>query len=401
MPPEARDIRVKEAPMEKLVVAETAAWKERYLVLTKYAIFLAKDSDATTALDAIPLREIESVIWSNLITDSKLHARTSNNHGSLFKFYEQDDEKKYTQASFVVRTHESGYNSGRTYQLCCSSAAECKEWVLEIENLTKAAKIEYADALEPGLIGKCRRILRTFVSTNLWQFLISGIIVLSFILTVVELDNETPCEDNPEVNCSPAVFEWLDYIFTIWFCIDLLASMFVDWFWAWAKDGWNIYDFVVIAASLASDLSPNIPSLDILRLFRVFRIARVFKRFKGLRAIVNSLTSAVVPVSQSLVVLGVVISIYAVSFYPCKFTQLWLCPVWSLLLTYRVRVRVCVCVRVCARAFVGVGVCVCVDVRMCMRTQIGARHQIVQRHGPPPLWHVSIVLSYRAQYHNW
>jgi len=301
--------------MEKLVVAETAAWKERFTVLTKYAIFLAKDSDTTTALDAIPLREIESVNCSNVITDSKLHARTSNNQGSLSKFYEQNDEKKYTQACFFVTTHESGYNSGRTYQLCCSSVAECKEWVLEIENLTKAAKIEYADALTPGLIGKCRRILRTVVSTNLWQLSISGIIILSFILTVAEVDNETPCEGNPEVDCSPPVFLWLDYTFTILFCFDLLTSMFVDWFWPWAKDGWNVYDFVVIAASIASDLSPNIPSLDILRLFRVFRIARVFKRFKGLRAIINSLTSAVVPVSQSLVVLGVVISIYAVSFY--------------------------------------------------------------------------------------
>ena len=88
--------------------------------------------------------------------------------------------------------------------------------------------------------------------------------------------------------------------------------MFVDWFWEWYRDGWNIFDFVVVGASIASDFSPPLPSLDILRLFRVFRIVRVFKRFKGLRAIINSLTSSIVPVTQSLSVLGVVSSIYSV-----------------------------------------------------------------------------------------
>jgi len=300
--------------VEKLVVADTISWKERFLVLTKSALFLAHDDNAATALDAIPLREIETVLHTNPEASGvKSHRRTQSMRGSLAQLHEQDDaDTRHTEACFFVRTTQNGYNSGRTYQLCTSSPAECKNWVLEIENQAKVAKNEYEDALKPGLIDKCRRSLRTFSSTNQWQFFVSSVIILSFIVSVIELDYSEPCLDNPGEDCPPAVFMWLDYAFTIMFCIDLLTCMFVDWFWEWARDGWNLFDFFVVGASLASDLVPATPSLDVLRLFRVFRIVRVFKRFKGLRAIINSLTSSIVPVTQSLSVLGVVSSIYSV-----------------------------------------------------------------------------------------
>jgi len=286
---------------------------QRWIVLTSTALFFSKEQDAITALDAVPLHEIEGIA---IIDDSGPGASEILRAGSKHR----RDLQSGTN-TFLVRTQEDGYNSGRVYQLRAASSAEGKIWVTSLEKAVEEAKEAYIRAQQPGFIGACRRKVRFVVSTNGWQFGVSAIIVLSFIVTIVEIDFAKDCdesgdgaEDIEACDTKMFPFEVLDYAFTVLFVIDLLTTLFVDWFWAWAREGWNLFDFVVVTCSAISDLLPRsqTPSLDVLRLFRVFRVVRVFKRFKGLRAIINSLTSSIIPVTQSLSVLGVVSSIYSV-----------------------------------------------------------------------------------------
>jgi hypothetical protein len=65
-----------------------------------------------------------------------------------------------------------------------------------------------------------------------------------------------------------------------------------NWFWVWASDTWNIFDLVVVVASIVADLSQDFPNLTVLRTARVFRVIRLFKRLKALRAIVNAIAAA-------------------------------------------------------------------------------------------------------------
>ena len=286
---------------------------QRWIVLTKTALFFTKEQDAIAALDAVPLHEIEGIAMigaSGPGASEILRAGSKNGR-----------DPQSGANTFLVRSAEDGYNSGRIFQLRAASSAEGKLWVASLEKAVEEAKEAYIRAQQPGFIGVWRRKVRFIVFTNGWQFGVSTIIVFSFIVTVVELDFAKDCDasrdgaadiDACEIKMFP--FQVLDYTFTLLFVVDLLTALFVDWFWAWARDGWNLFDFLVVTCSAISDLLPRsqTPSLDVLRLFRVFRVVRVFKRFKGLRAIINSLTSSIVPVTQSLLVLGVVSSIYSV-----------------------------------------------------------------------------------------
>lgn len=76
--------------------------------------------------------------------------------------------------------------------------------------------------MQPGLIDAWRRKVRVLVSTTAWQLGVSAIIIMSFIVTVVELDFAHSCEEGVEAGhdeeaCRQILlpFQILDYAFTI------------------------------------------------------------------------------------------------------------------------------------------------------------------------------------------
>ncbi len=60
----------------------------------------------------------------------------------------------------------------------------------------------------------------------------------------------------------------LDVLFTLMFLIDLLINFWVHFFWRFARNGWNLFDLLIVLVSIISLINhytANDPHLVILR----------------------------------------------------------------------------------------------------------------------------------------
>ena len=102
--------------------------------------------------------------------------------------------------------------------------------------------------------------------------------------------------------------ELLDTTFTLVFTAELLINAYAHWFRRFVRDGWNIFDSLVVALSLIA-LGPVAMPINVLRSLRAFRVVRLFGRMGTLRDIISSLTAAIFPVLNAFLVLLLITSI--------------------------------------------------------------------------------------------
>lgn len=77
---------------------------------------------------------------------------------------------------------------------------------------------------------------------------------------------------------------------------------------AFLKDGWNLFDFLVILIALV----PQLGVFTTLRIFRSLRILRVVSGTRNLRAIVTSIVNALPGVAWTSFLLGLIYYVYAI-----------------------------------------------------------------------------------------
>ncbi len=65
-----------------------------------------------------------------------------------------------------------------------------------------------------------------------------------------------------------------------------------------------------MVVSLVSLGVSNVPGISFLRLMRAFRVLRLFGRLRSLRQIINALTSAILPVCNAFLIMGLVTCLY-------------------------------------------------------------------------------------------
>ena len=124
------------------------------------------------------------------------------------------------------------------------------------------------------------------------QNIILTLIIFNSILLGISIDNEGFDSDG-----------YLEYIFTAIFTMEVILKIFGlgNLFWI---DGWNIFDFIVVTASLVEVVVTAVLQTDVIslglsaiRLFRVFRVLRVAGRLTKInvliQAVLHSLQSVV------------------------------------------------------------------------------------------------------------
>jgi voltage-gated sodium channel len=79
--------------------------------------------------------------------------------------------------------------------------------------------------------------------------------------------------------------------------------------WRFFLDGWNVFDFVVVALSL---LPAAGPFATVARLARVLRVARVVSSLPELRLIIGTMLRSIPSMGHVIVMLGILMYIYAV-----------------------------------------------------------------------------------------
>ena len=78
------------------------------------------------------------------------------------------------------------------------------------------------------------------------------------------------------------------------------------------QDGWNCFDFLIVALSLVELLAEGISGLSMLRSFRLLRVFKLAKSWKSLNDILTIMANTVGALSNLTFVLIIIIFIFAV-----------------------------------------------------------------------------------------
>ncbi|NGZ07614.1 MAG: ion transporter [Magnetococcales bacterium] len=109
-------------------------------------------------------------------------------------------------------------------------------------------------------------------------------------------------------NLSPVtveILEWLDHACLVIFCIELVLKLMVQQL-RFFRDGWNVFDFIVVAIALL----PATGSLSVLRAMRVLRLMRLVSSMPSMRKVISGMFCSMPGVAS---VAGVLLVIFYVS----------------------------------------------------------------------------------------
>ena len=139
-------------------------------------------------------------------------------------------------------------------------------------------------------------------NNSVFQFLVIFIIILNAItlgINTYEINNFTK-----------KIIELLDYTITLFFVIEILIRFIgepkkINFF----KNGWNIFDTIIVLISLIP--IPNNSSYLLLRLLRVFRVLRIISVVPELKKIIEALLNSIKRVFYVGLLLFIILYIYA------------------------------------------------------------------------------------------
>jgi len=140
------------------------------------------------------------------------------------------------------------------------------------------------------------------INNRYFELFMMGIIIFSAMLIGIETFELEPIYQD-------IIFS-LDQLITIIFLIEILARIStykkpLDFF----KDGWNVFDFVIVMASL---IPINGNHSAVARLLRIFRILRIITIIPELKGIINSLFRSSASISYVFILMFIVFYIFAV-----------------------------------------------------------------------------------------
>jgi hypothetical protein len=205
---------------------------------------------------------------------------------------------------FLLKTTTSGFRRERKFVFRCSRKKDSQHWSFAIRHQISR------NALAASKVQKFQRfrdLVRLLVDSGPFQIFVALLILLNFLVSVFDTEYHPPPD-----SFTGQLLDDFDIVFTSLFAVECAMNMVGHYFWVWASDTWNIFDLVVVVASIVADLSQDFPNLTVLRTARVFRVIRLFKRLKALRAIVNAIAAAFWPVGNALFILGLVSFVYSI-----------------------------------------------------------------------------------------
>jgi voltage-gated sodium channel len=139
-------------------------------------------------------------------------------------------------------------------------------------------------------------------SNKLFEFTVIFIIIFSALITGVK---------TYEINTTlDVIVQWLDFFITLFFLFEVSIRIIaeprtLDFF----KKGWNVFDFVIVVASLLP-VDGN-ESVLLARLLRIFRVLRLVSVIPELRLLVNALIKAMPRMCYIALLMFIIFYIYA------------------------------------------------------------------------------------------
>lgn len=137
---------------------------------------------------------------------------------------------------------------------------------------------------------------------KLFELFVITIIVLSALLTGAKTYDVG--------STANLIISWSDTLITVFFLVEILIRLsseprFLDFF----KKGWNVFDFIIVIASLLP-LEGN-DTVLLARLLRIFRVLRLVSLIPELRLLINALLKALPTMGYVVLLMFIIFYIYA------------------------------------------------------------------------------------------
>ncbi|MDF1588240.1 MAG: ion transporter [Gammaproteobacteria bacterium] len=147
-----------------------------------------------------------------------------------------------------------------------------------------------------------KHVLFKLHQNKLFELFVITIIVLSALLTGAKTYDVG--------STANLIIRWSDNFITAFFLFEILIRLsseprFLDFF----KKGWNVFDFIIVVASLLP-LEGN-DTVLLARLLRIFRVLRLISLIPELRLLINALLKALPTMGYVVLLMFIIFYIYA------------------------------------------------------------------------------------------
>ena len=118
-----------------------------------------------------------------------------------------------------------------------------------------------------------------------FEMTIMASIALNVVVMATQQYDQSPAWDN---------FQYIaNIIFVVIFLGEAVLKLFAMYPAEYFSSKWNLFDFVVVAASLFGLFSGGSGSVSLLRIFRLARLFRIFRRLKGLMLLLKTFMASI------------------------------------------------------------------------------------------------------------
>jgi len=122
--------------------------------------------------------------------------------------------------------------------------------------------------------------IKTIVEASWFQKFIIVVIVINGIVLGIQTSTTLSAS-------TISLLDWIDFVCLMIFVVELLMKLAV-YRWTFFKEGWNLFDFAIVAIALV----PTSGSLSILRAFRILRVLRLITAIDSFRRVVSGMLLA-------------------------------------------------------------------------------------------------------------
>lgn len=145
-----------------------------------------------------------------------------------------------------------------------------------------------------------RNSLKDFFESNLFQVLITSLIVINAVLIGLETSPYVMLHYGP-------IIDLIDLSILVLFTVEIIVKIFV-YRLSFFRGSWNLFDFAIVSISLI----PAAGSFSIFRALRIIRTLRLLKSIPKLRLIIESLLKSIPSIGWISVLLMIVFYTFGV-----------------------------------------------------------------------------------------
>ncbi len=147
-------------------------------------------------------------------------------------------------------------------------------------------------------------LARGIADSRMFQNIVLGVIVLTAVIIGLET-SETLMERYG------TLFHWVDVIVQTVFVVEIAVRLLACWPrpLAFFRDGWNVFDFAVVAASLLPQAGTF---AMVARLARLLRVTRLVSVFPELRLIISTMLRSIPSMGHVIMLLSLLLYVYGI-----------------------------------------------------------------------------------------